>query len=1045
MTHFTESHLEQAAIDWFTSLGYTYVFGKDIDPESPHPARSTFSEVILAPRLRAALTSLNPSIPPAGLDDVFRKVSRFPSTALLSANRDFHRALVNGVTVEYPAQGRIIGAAARLFDFDDPDNNDWLVVNQFTVLEDHHTRRPDLIVFVNGLPLAVFELKNPADPATTIWSAFNQLQTYKLQIPSLLAYNEALVISDGLEARVGSLSSNRERFAPWKTITGSSVEPVTTPQLDVLINGFFEKSRFLRYIRHFIVFEDDGRGQPLKIMAGYHQFHAVNVALEETLRARKPIGLLKSGEQHGRDLALPRKEGIPGDQRIGVIWHTQGSGKSLTMAFYAGRVILQSEMENPTIVVITDRNDLDDQLFNTFSLCSDLLRQKPVQAASHEDLVHKLRSSASGGVYFSTIQKFLPPQGSIATGLLSGRSNIIVIADEAHRSQYDFIDGFAHNMHTALPHASFIGFTGTPIELRDNNTRAVFGDYISIYDIQQAVADGATVPIYYEGRLAKLELMESEKPKIDPQFEEVTEGEEVDKVEKLKTKWAALEAVVGSDKRVKSIARDLVAHVEERFNSLEGKAMIVCMSRRICIDLYRALVALRPEWHSNDLDKGVLKIVMTGNATDPLNWQSYIHTKVDRELLAKRFKDPADPLKIVIVRDMWLTGFDVPCLHTMYVDKPMKGHGLMQAIARVNRVFKDKPGGLIVDYIGLADQLREALAVYTASGGLGSTAIDQEEAVRLLLREVEVCRGLFHGFNWSRWLTGTPAQRLAVLPIAQEHILSLENGRSRLLDTVAAMTSAFALSVPNEQALAIREEVGFYQAVRSAIIKVTVEGRPFIDDMEHAIQQIISRAVASDEVIDIFAAAGLKKPDISILSDEFLADVAEMPHRNLALELLRKLLNDEIKSRSRRNLVQSRSFAEMLENTIRAYQNRAIETAQVIEQLIQLAREMREAGKRGEQLNLTEDELAFYDALEVNDSAVKVLGDENLKIIARELVETVRKNVSIDWTVKENVRARLRVLVKRVLRKYGYPPDKQEKATLTVLEQAELIAKDWAD
>jgi type I restriction enzyme R subunit len=1042
---FTESEVEQTAIDWFTGLGYTCAFGPDLACDGVTPERSSYSEVILSSRLRASLSRLNPSIPSSALDDAFKKITLFTSSALLSANRTFHHALVNGVTVEFPLNGRIIGAPIRLFDFENPDNNDWLVVNQFTVIEDRHNRRADVVVFVNGLPLAVLELKNPADPAATIWNAFNQLQTYKAQIPSLMTYNEALVISDGLEARIGSLSADKERFMPWKTVTGAEVANPLTPQLDVLINGFFEKSRFLNYLRHFIVFQDDGRGQPLKIMAGYHQFHAVNIALQQTLRARKPLTVGAIHElPHGQYLAKTVNEGKPGDQRIGVIWHTQGSGKSLTMAFYAGRVILQPGMENPTIVVITDRNDLDDQLFNTFSLCSDLLRQSPVQAASHEDLVNKLRSSASGGVYFTTIQKFLPPAGSLAPGLLTQRSNIVVIADEAHRSQYDFIDGFARHMRDALPNASFIGFTGTPIELRDSNTRAVFGDYISIYDIQQAVEDKATVPIFYESRLAKLELKESEKPQIDPQFEEITEGEETEKVERLKTKWAALEAVVGSDKRVKTIARDISAHVGARFAVIEGKAMIVCMSRRICIALYKALIELHPEWHSQEINQGVLKVVITASPSDPLDWQPFATTKADREQLAKRFKDPKDSFKIAIVRDMWLTGFDVPSLHTMYVDKPMKGHGLMQAIARVNRVFKDKPGGLIVDYLGLAEQLRQALADYTESGGVGSTAIDQDQAVRLLMQQVEICRGLFHRFDWSNWITGSPAQRLALLPRAQEHILALDDGRSRLLDCVAAMTSAFALSVPHEQAMSVRDEVGFYQAVRSAIIKTTAEGPHFTDDMEHAIQQIISRAVTSGEVIDIFAAAGLKKPDISILSDEFLEEVAHLPHKNLALELLRKLLNDEIKSRSRKNLIQSRSFAEMLEKTIRAYQNHAIETAQVIEELIHLAREMREAGQRGENLGLNEDELAFYDALEVNDSAVKILGDENLKIIARELVETVRKNVSIDWTVKESVRAKLRVMVKRILRKYGYPPDLQEKATQTVLEQAELIAKEWA-
>lgn len=1044
MPSFTESVIEEAAITWFTSLGYSYVYGKDLDPEGAHPERATFSEVLLAGRLKSSLARINPAIPASALEDAFRKITRLSSPGLISANREFHRALVNGITVEYSKNGRVVGDTVRLFDFENPDANDWLAVNQFTVIEDHHQRRPDVVVFVNGLPLAVLELKNAADENATIWSAFNQLQTYKQQIPSLMAYNEALVISDGLEARVGSLSADRERFMPWKTIEGDRVADNASIKLEVLLKGFFDRQRFLNYVRNFIVFEDFGRGQPVKIMAGYHQFHAVNVALEETLRARRNDGYL-TRERRGRYLTSPLRDGKPGDQRIGVIWHTQGSGKSLTMAFYAGRLVLQPELENPSIVVITDRNDLDDQLFNTFSLCSDLLRQKPVQAASHEDLVERLSTSAAGGVYFTTIQKFMPVVNTGRSQPLSLRSNIVVIADEAHRSQYDFVDGLAAHMHDALPNASFIGFTGTPIELKDSNTRAVFGDYISIYDIKQAVEDGATKPIYYEGRLAKLDLKEEEKPHLDADFEEVTEGEEVEKKEKLKSKWAALEAVVGSEKRVHAIAHDITTHFEQRLEVMDGKAMIVCMSRRICVDMYRAITAIHPEWHSDDLDKGIIKIVMTGNATDPLDWQPFIHNKAEKEGLARRFKDPRDPLKVVIVRDMWLTGFDVPSLHTMYLDKPMQGHGLMQTIARVNRVYKDKPGGLIVDYLGLADQLRQALATYTESGGLGETALDQEKAVQVLMREVEVCRGLFHGFDWSHWLTGAPHQRLGVLPLAQEHILRQEDGRERLLQVVASMTQAFALATPHEQALAVRDEVGFYQAVRSAFMKTIVDGGRFTDDMDHAIQQIVSRAVASEEVIDIFAAAGLKKPDISILSDEFLEEVSAMPQRNLAVELLRKLLNDEIKAGSRKNVVQSRSFAEMLERTIRAYQNHAIEAAQVIEELIGLAKEMRQAAARGENLGLSEDELAFYDALGVNDSAVKVLGDEQLKIIARELVDTVHKNVTIDWTVKESVRAKLRVLVKRILKRYGYPPDLQEKATQTVLEQAEVIARDWAE
>jgi type I restriction enzyme R subunit len=903
------------------------------------------------------------------------------------------------------------------------------------------------VIFVNGLPLGVIELKNAADENATIWSAFNQLQTYKEQIPALFAYNEVLVISDGLNARIGSLTAGREWFLPWKTIEGETTAPSSVTQLEVLLQGVFEKRRFLDLIRYFIVFEQDRGAPAFKKIAGYHQFHAVSVAVDETIRAAKAARTVH--ELKGRYTASKMKDGESGDRRIGVVWHTQGAGKSLTMAFYAGRIVLHPAMENPTIVVITDRNDLDGQLFGTFSRCAEILRQVPEQAESREDLKARLLGRVAGGVIFTTIQKFLPPspvpgRGVGGEGALSDRRNIVVIADEAHRSQYDFIDGYARHMRDALPNASFIGFTGTPIELSDKNTRAVFGDYISIYDIQQAVEDGATVKIYYEGRLAKLELDPEERPRIDREFEEVTEGEEIEKVEKLKTKWAALEAVVGAEKRLKLVAKDLVEHFGRRLEAMDGKAMIVCMSRRICVDLYNAIIALHPGWHSEDDRQGGIKVVMTGSATDPLDWQDHIRNKKRREELADRFKNPDDPLKIVLVRDMWLTGFDVPPLHTMYVDKPMQGHGLMQAIARVNRVYKDKPGGLIVDYLGLAYHLQKALAAYTESGHPAETAIDQDVAVSQLMERYEICLGLFHDFDWSKFISGTPQEKLGLLPLAQEHILAQVDGKVRLLKAVKELSLAFALAVPDDRALAIRDDVAFFQAVRAALVKSTVEGERTVEDIDHAIRQILSRAVATDQVIDIFAAAGLKKPEISILSDAFLAEVRGMPQKNLAIELLRKLLNDELKSRMRKNLVQSRSFAEMLERTIRAYQNRTLESAEVIAELIKLAEEMREAQKRGDQLNLTEDEIAFYDALGVNDSAVKVLGDDTLKEIARELVETVRSNVTIDWTVKEFVRAKLRVMVRRILRKHGYPPDKQDKATQTVLEQAELIAADWA-
>jgi len=1044
MIVFTESVVEQAALAWLEGAGWSVRNGAEIAPGERAAERSDYGQVVLEARLRDALLHLNPNLPAEALEDAFRKLTRTDAPSLIERNRAVHRMLVDGVTVEYRRpDGSIAGAQARVIDFYRPDNNDWLAVNQFTVAEGQHTRRPDVVLFVNGLPLAVIELKNPADESATIWTAYQQLQTYQAQIPALFTTNAALIVSDGVQARIGTLGAGKEWFKPWRTITGKGSAAPSLAELRVVLEGVFEKRRFLDLVRHFIVFEDAGGGKLAKKMAGYHQFHAVNVAVEETLRAAQAVAVAMAAETSAHYEAGRKPGGDPGDRRVGVVWHTQGSGKSLTMAFYAGRVILHPAMANPTIVVLTDRNDLDDQLFGTFARCRDLLRQPPVQAEDRADLREKLKV-ASGGVVFTTIQKFFPEEKGDRHPVLSDRRNIVVIADEAHRSQYDFIDGFARHMRDALPNASFIGFTGTPIEKTDANTRAVFGDYISVYDIQRAVMDGATVPIYYESRLAKLELKESERPKIDPEFEEATEGEEVERKEKLKSRWAQLEAVVGSENRIKLIARDMVDHFENRLAAMDGKAMFVCMSRRICVELYREIASLRPAWHHEDDDQGALKVVMTGSASDPLDWQFHVRNKPRREALAQRFRDPKDPFKIVIVRDMWLTGFDAPSLHTMYVDKPMRGHGLMQAIARVNRVFKDKPGGLVVDYLGLADELKAALAIYTESGGTGKTAIDQAEAVSVMLEKFEICRGLFHGFDWSRWTTGGPEDRLSMLPAAQEHILAQEDGKRRLLRAVTDLSQAFALAVPHVEALRIRDDVGFFQAVRAVLAKSTPGEQRTDEELDYAIRQIISRAVVSDEVVDIFAAAGLKKPDISILSEEFLAEVRGMPQRNLAVELLRKLLAGEIKLRSRRNVVQARSFAEMLEQAVRKYQNRAIETAQVIEELITLARHMREASTRGEALELSEDELAFYDALETNDSAVKVLGEPTLKTIARELVVIVRKNVTIDWTIRENVRAQLRVVVKRILRKYGYPPDKQERATQTVLEQAEVLSELWA-
>ena len=1043
---FTESEVEDAALDWLAGCGWSVAHGPDIAPDTPGAERADYGAVVLEGRMRGALERLNPDLPAEALDDAFRKLTRPGGATVEVRNRAFHRMVVDGVTVEHRTDdGHIRGAQVRVMEFDDPDGNDWLAVNQVTVVENKHERRPDVVLFVNGLPLGLIELKNPAAEDATVWSAWQQLQTYKAELPSLFAMNAALIVSDGLEARIGTLTAGREWFKPWRTISGERLADAAMPQLQVMLEGVCAPARFLSLVRDFIVFEDDGSGALAKKMAGYHQFHAVNTAVAETLRAAElqRAGTVVAREERGRYESGSRPGGAPGDRRIGVVWHTQGSGKSLTMAFYAGRIIREPAMANPTVVVLTDRNDLDDQLFATFARCADLLRQPPVQAANRADLRVRL-AVESGGVVFTTIQKFFPEEKGDRHPQLSDRRNMVVIADEAHRSQYDFIDGFARHMRDALPNASFIGFTGTPIERHDANTQAVFGDHISIYDIQRAVEDGATVPIYYESRLAKLRLDEAERPKIDPDFEEATEGEEIARKEKLKTKWAQLEAVVGTEKRLALIARDIVDHFETRLEAMDGKAMVVCMSRRICVDLHRALVRLRPEWHHGDDDKGRLKVVMTGAADDPPEWQQHIRNKARREALAKRFRNAGDPFGIVLVRDMWLTGFDAPSLHTLYVDKPMRGHGLMQAIARVNRVFRDKPGGLVVDYLGLAHELKRALATYTESGGTGQTALDQGEAIAVMLEKYEICCSLFHGFDWSAWVSGTAAERLALLPAAQEHILAQENGKDRCIAAVRELSQAFALAVPHEEAIRVRDDVAFFQHVQAVLAKRAAgTGKPE-EDLNHAVRQLVSRAVSSEGVIDIFAAAGLEKPDISILSDEFLAEVRGLPQRNLAVELLRKLLTGELSTRRRKNVVQARSFAEMLERTIRKYQNRAVEAAQVIEELIQLARDLREADARGESLGLSEDELAFYDALETNDSAVQVLGDETLRGIARELVETVRGNVTIDWTLRENVRANLRRLVKRILRKHGYPPDKQEKATRTVLEQAEVLSAAWA-
>ena len=1036
MTTLTEADVEAAALAWLAGVGWRVANG----PELMSGERDGYGVVVLEGRLRDAIARLNPQLPTEARDDAFAKLTRPTGASLVARNREFHRMLVNGVTVEYRNDdGAIRGAQARVIDFDAADVNDLLAVSQFTVTENRNTRRADIVLFVNGLPLGIIELKNPAAADAGIWDAWNQLQTYKDELPALFAMNELLIVSDGTQARIGTLTAGREWFKPWRATSGERLADAHAPELQVMLEGVCYPDRLLSLLRDFIVFEDDGGSLPVKKMAGYHQFHAVQAAVQETLRA---AGLQQSerqvAEAAGRYESGRHPGGQPGDRRIGVVWHTQGAGKSLSMACYAGAVARHPAMENPTIVVLTDRNDLDDQLFGTFARCQDVLGQPPTQAESRADLRNKL-SVQSGGVVFTTIQKFFPEERGDTYPTLSERNNIVVIADEAHRSQYDFIDGYARHIRDALPNASFIGFTGTPIELEDANTRAVFGDYISIYDIQRSVSDSATVPIYYESRLANLTLDESARPSIDPDFEEATEGEEIERKEQLKTKWAQLEAMVGTEPRLKQVAQDIVDHFEQRLEVMDGKAMIVCMSRRICVALYEELVRLRPDWHGDEDAAGKVKVVMTGAASDDPSWQKHIRNKPRRETLAQRFRDPDDSFQVVIVRDMWLTGFDAPSLHTMYLDKPMRGHGLMQTIARVNRVFKDKPGGLIVDYLGIAEELKRALATYTGSGGTGKTTFDQAEAVAVMQEKYEICCALFHGFDYSGWTGGSPEQRLSLLPAALEHILALENGKERCLQAVRELTLAFALAVPHEDALSIRNDVAFFQTIRAQLTKRAPGEARTGEDLDSAIRQIVSGVVASEGVLDVFAAAGLDRPDISVLSDDFLAEMRQLPQRNLAVEALQRLLKGELNARHSRNVVQSRSFAAMLEQTLARYRNRAIEAAQVIEELIELALEMREANARGERLGLSEDELAFYDALADNDSAVKVLGDDQLKAIARELVETVRRNIDIDWTLRESARANLRRMVRRALNRHGYPPDQQEKAVQTVIEQAELF------
>lgn len=1031
---YNESTVELAAIEWLQTLDYDYQYGPNIDPEQPRAERDSFSQVVLHGRLRTALQSLNPGASADALDMAFRQLTEpdLPPN-LLQANRAMHALITGGVRVELPdGRGDTQAEHITVIDFEHPERNSFLAVNQFTVIQDKVERRPDLVLFVNGLPLVVLEFKNTKDEKATIEKAFAQLETYQLQQSRLMAYNALLVISDGTGARMGAVESPYERFQPWKTVLGQEVLPES---LRTLILGALNKKVLLELVKHFTVFEQDGPDITKKV-AAYHQFYAVQHALEQTAAASAPAG----------------------DRKGGVVWHTQGSGKSLTMVFFAGKLAVEPRMANPTIVVITDRNDLDDQLFGTFFRCQELLKQTPVQVDSRADLQEKLSKVATGGVFFTTIQKFMPDGKGETFPMLSNRSNIVVIADEAHRSQYGLqgkvkfdpdkpeesghmVYGFAKHLRDALPSATFIGFTGTPIALRDANTRSVFGEYVDVYDVQRAVDDGATVPIYYESRLVRIKPDDAAWDTLDEEFEEITENEEATARDRLKNKWAALEALVGSPERIKLVAEDLVHHFEARQELMPGKGMIVCMSRRICVALYDEIIRLRPDWEGEGDTEGVLKVVMTGDATQEKDWQRHIRSKKRNKDIADHFRNPDSPMKLVIVRDMWLTGFDVPSLHTMYLDKPMQGHNLMQAIARVNRVFQGKRGGLVVDYLGLARSLKEAMRVYVDSGS-AEPQRNFDKAVDKMLEKLDVVRGILHGFDYSDFMGGTPAERVSLIIEAQDFLVGKREAvKERFIRETLLLGQAYALAIPHPEAVALREEIVFLQTVRAALTKgVTTQTHKAQQNVNLALQQLVDKAVAPDGVVDVFAAAGLKRPDISLLSESFLEEVQNMKQRNLAVDLLERLLRDEVRVKGQRNAVQSRQFSEKLEDAIARYQSRSIEAAQVIEELLELARQMRAAQARGEDLNLSEDEIAFYDALGVSDSAVAVMGDAVLFEIAREITEIVRRNATVDWHLREQSRAKLRLAVKKVLRRYGYPPDKTEKASELVIEQAELLA-----
>ncbi|WP_036242587.1 type I restriction endonuclease subunit R [Methylobacter luteus] len=1047
MSHLTENAIEAFAIKLFERLGYDYIYGPDIAPDGENPERSRYDEVVLKDRLRSAVQRINKNLPPSVLQDALKEVERIHSPDTLANNEAFHRMLTEGVKVSYSKDGQDRGDLVWLIDFVKPENNEFVVANQFTVIENGQNKRPDLVLFVNGLPLVVIELKNAADENATIKSAYKQLDTYKYTIPGLFTYNAILVISDGLEAKAGSLSAAFSRFMTWKSVDGKNEASHLVSQLETLINGMLGKATLLDLIRHFVVFEKFKKEDPqtgiisistVKKLAAYHQYYAVNAAITSTLRATA----------HG------------GDQKAGVVWHTQGSGKSLSMVFYTGKIVLA--LDNPTVLMITDRNDLDDQLFDTFAASAQLLRQEPKQVEDRQQLKELLRVG-SGGVIFSTIQKFQPEEGNVYEQL-SDRRNIVVIADEAHRTQYGFqaktidikdnqgnkigqkvVYGFAKYLRDALPNATYLGFTGTPIEKTDVNTPAVFGNYVDIYDIAQAVEDGATVRIFYESRLAKVSLS-AEGKKLIAELDKELDQEDLTDTQKAKAKWTQVEALIGSHQRIQNIAQDIVSHFEARQEVFSGKGMIVSMSRRIAVSLYNEIIKLKPEWHSDDLNKGVIKVVMTAASSDGSELAKHHTTKKQRKVLAERMKDNNDELKLVIVRDMWLTGFDAPSMHTLYIDKPMKGHNLMQAIARVNRVYLDKPGGLVVDYLGIASDLKEALSFYSDAGGKGDPTLAQEQAVNLMLEKIEVISAMFHGFAYEDYFAADTSQKLSLILAAEEHILGLDDGKKRYINEVTALSQAFAIAIPHEKAMDAKDEVAFFQAVRARLAKFDGTGSDKTnEEIETTIRQVIDKALVSEQVIDVFDAAGIKKPDISILSDEFLLELKGMEHKNVALEVLKKLLNDELKVRAKKNLVQSKSLMEMLETAIKKYQNKILTAAEVMEELIRISKEIVASDSEAKQMGLSDFEYAFYTAVANNGSARELMQHDKLRELAVVLTQRVKENASIDWTIKESVRAKLKVIVKRLLRQYGYPPDMQLLATETVLKQAEMIANELVE